>query len=1117
MGIREKLLSLFVGIKVFPLVVLACIAWLAVVSLGDTVSKHSTDLIEDSRTMVDEVGSLAVRDSINALDEKSREAIERLSTDTAQEVADFLYDCDKEIINASEIPRTLTAYKHFLKANTRDILLHHPWVLDPDLDRWSPTKQIESVTPVTAQVDDNRKDFHSRPAFKDGYKTTTPLFHEITFFDKNGVEKLKATSTELLSPEKRNISKKENTYCKAEEYFSQALKLKPGEIYVSEVIGEYLPSPVIGPYTKSTAQLNGVKFEPEKSGYAGKENPVGKKFKGIVRWVTPVTENGKIIGYVSLALDHTHIMEFTDHIVPTDERYTSISDASTGNYAFMWDFKGRNISHPRDYFIVGYDAETGEPAVPWLDKETYKAYKATSLTTGEFLGEQREFLNPSLRKTPDPEQTHSGYVGLDGRYLNFAPQCTGWHNLTQHGGSGSFVIFWSGLWKLTTAATIPYYTGQYKDSPRGFGYITIGANVYEFHKAATATAEKIQNKVDDYEKDLIQKGQELAAVLVSSLEETASTLTISTIVMCLIVIVIAVALAGVIRNRITSVVNTVKDFQEGNFQARLPDTTKDEWGELTEAFNGLVEEIEASFLQKIRSEEKYQSIFDHSVEGIFRSSVDGKFLEVNPSMASMLGYESAQDMIDSISDVRTEFYLHPELRDQYLKTILKKGRVNNFEFEAIKADGSTVWVKTNTHVVRSNEDKILYLEGILVDISARKEMEKARSQQEAAEAASMAKSEFLATMSHEIRSPMHIVIGVADLLAKSRLTSRQKELVKLLRTSGDNLLNLLNDILDISKIEAGEISLEYREFSVRKLISDICQSMRPQAEDKGLLLNCHIDDNVSDLVQGDEGRLRQVLINLVGNACKFTDVGEIAVDVTCLKMEGVQAELKFVVQDTGIGIAEDKLDTIFDMFTQAESGASRQYGGTGLGLAISKKLTQLMGGNITVASQPGEGCTFSFTVKLITINSMNPSHEILPATDVEPERVLPDRDEPVRVLLADDSEFIRILMETYLQEPEFNLDMVEDGQQAIDMYRNNVYELVLMDIQMPVVDGYAAISEIRHIEEELGKRPIPIIALTANAMIEDKKRCLSIGASGYLPKPFKRQNLIDKIKRILGS
>jgi CheY-like chemotaxis protein len=370
-------------------------------------------------------------------------------------------------------------------------------------------------------------------------------------------------------------------------------------------------------------------------------------------------------------------------------------------------------------------------------------------------------------------------------------------------------------------------------------------------------------------------------------------------------------------------------------------------------------------------------------------------------------------------------------------------------------------------------------------------------------------------MSHEIRSPMHVVIGVADLLAKSKLTPRQKELVQLLRNSGDNLLNLLNDILDISKIEANEISLEYRAFSLRDLMHDICSSMRPQAEEKALALNCTINDNVSDSVQGDEGRLRQILINLIGNACKFTDVGEIAVSVNCIKMEGVQAEIEFVVQDTGVGIPAEKIDTIFDMFTQAESGSSRQYGGTGLGLAISKKLTELMGGQISVQSEEGEGCTFTFTVKLITLNSLTTAAPIdkLPKENV---KVLPYRSSPVRVLLADDSEFIRILMETYLQEPEFELDMVENGQEAIDMFRNNQYDLVLMDIQMPVVDGYAAIKEIRYIEEGQGARAVPIIALTANAMIEDKKRCLSIGASGYLPKPFKKENLIDKIKRVMG-
>ena len=214
---------------------------------------------------------------------------------------------------------------------------------------------------------------------------------------------------------------------------------------------------------------------------------------------------GEITGYVTLALDHTHIMEFTDHVIPTDDRYCITPDAGSGNYAFMWDYKGRNISHPRDYFIVGYDPDTGQQAVPWLEASLYPKWLSCNGSMSEFETQVPWFNAQSLKKKPAKELARQGFMGLDGRFLNFAPQCTGWHALTEHGGSGSFLIFWSELWKLTTAAAIPYYTGHYGDHPRGFGYVTIGANVDDFHKSASETANRINTLIS--EKDRSFKAQ----------------------------------------------------------------------------------------------------------------------------------------------------------------------------------------------------------------------------------------------------------------------------------------------------------------------------------------------------------------------------------------------------------------------------------------------------------------------------------------------------------------------------------------------------------------------------------------------------------------------------------
>ena len=368
-GIRDKLIGIFVLIKVLPLIVLAWFAWHQIFELASSVKQQISEMTKESRDVVGLVGSLASKDSIRALDIKSRESIERLTTDTAKAVASFLYERDRDILYMAAIPPMQSNYHHFLENRFAPVTDHAPWPLDPLQDRWvQATPYEDKRQQITAMNKDNQKDFHYRPPQPESDQKVLPLYLEISFIDVNGMEKIKVTSSDLMLETLQDVSRPENTFCKAETYFKELQKLKKGEIYVSEVIGAYVNGHVIGQYNKANTQKRGIPFEPEKSGYAGKENPVGKRFQGIIRWATPVTQQDRIIGFVTLALDHTHIMEFTDYIMPTDERYTTISDAGSGNYAFMWDYKGRNISHPRDYFIVGYDPETGKPAPPWMDE-----------------------------------------------------------------------------------------------------------------------------------------------------------------------------------------------------------------------------------------------------------------------------------------------------------------------------------------------------------------------------------------------------------------------------------------------------------------------------------------------------------------------------------------------------------------------------------------------------------------------------------------------------------------------------------------------------------------------------------------------------------------------------
>ncbi|PKI80424.1 two-component sensor histidine kinase, partial [Malaciobacter halophilus] len=327
--------------------------------------------------------------------------------------------------------------------------------------------------------------------------------------------------------------------------------------------------------------------------YAGKENPNGKRFEGIIRFVTPVYKDDKKVGYVSLALDHEHIMQFTDTVNPTGKNpLQDIADASVGNYAFMWDYEGKNISHPRDYFILGYDENTGKKSMPWLSLDVAKKYYASNKEINEFLKDYPTFEKQTLKKKPNIKQlTKDGNVGLDCRYLNFAPQCQGWMQVTKNGGYGSFIIYWSKVWKLTTAATIPYYTGKYANSKRGFGFVTIGANVNEFHAAADETkrnVRKILYEQTDIMKEIVDENEFAIKSFIKSL---INELTIVTFVMVILVIFVAIWMSNYITSKIEKLLIGTKKFAKNEFDYRIEETSTDEIGKLEKSFNNMASKI----------------------------------------------------------------------------------------------------------------------------------------------------------------------------------------------------------------------------------------------------------------------------------------------------------------------------------------------------------------------------------------------------------------------------------------------------------------------------------------------------------------------------------------------
>ena len=505
-----------------------------------------------------------------------------------------------------------------------------------------------------------------------------------------------------------------------------------------------------------------------------------------------------------------------------------------------------------------------------------------------------------------------------------------------------------------------------------------------------------------------------------------------------------------------------------------------------------------------QAQKKYRDIFEQAVEGIFQTSTDGRYLEVNPALARIYGYQSAEALLNEVTDIGRQLYADPRRRKAFQRQMDARGEVHEFESEIYRRDGSKIWIAETARVVKDDEGTIKYYEGIVEDISERKRAESAlQMARDAALESTRLKSIFLANMSHEIRTPMNGIIGMAGLLARTNLDEEQRHFAATIEQSGFTLLRLINDILDFSKMESGKMTLERAPFDLTGVVESVGELLAENGQRKGVEVILCLDPNLPTRVGGDATRLRQVLHNLLGNAIKFTPKGEVQIVVKPQRSQGQKARIRFEVIDTGIGIDPKALRHIFKAFTQADESTTRKFGGTGLGLAISRQLIDLMGGRLQVESEPGQGSRFWFTLSFDRCEETSPPPS------------LPQSFRGARVLVVHDHRTVCKLIQQQLKPAGIECVSVNSARRArqlmeTDRHQSRPFDYLIVDLNVSGNRGLKLCSIVGNLPG--GKQIRKLLLIPVGKKISSR-RLTECDVSWVITKPIRRCQLFRALER----